>query len=362
MTDDGAARPPRTALIRVWVRSHFTLPPGPAPRWPAALQAALSMFLPVALFTALGRPEVGLLGAGGAFTAIYLAWLPPAQRVRLLPVVGIALIAAAVAGATAAPVPIVAAIGLVLVAVAAAALHYGYGLGPPGPVFFVLVYGLATRVTAVVDGRRVVDPFVFVGAVATGAAIAYAIVVVAFLITRARHGDPGPVRHPLPRTPRLDGDARALLVRVALVAVVGTVLSMLVVDPARAYWTVSAGLAVIGINAGRRVAFIRGSQRLVGTLVGAGLFAAIAFIPIPVWLLPFVLAALQFVIELFVVRNYALALVFITPLVLTIISAAAAATGAATGPLILERIVDTLVGAALGAASGIVHPRHDASR
>jgi uncharacterized membrane protein YccC len=135
---------------------------------------------------------------------------------------------------------------------------------------------------------------------------------------------------------------------------------MLVVDPARAYWTVAAGLAVIGVNAGRRVAFIRGSQRLVGTLAGAALFAAFAFVPIPAWLLPFVLGALQFAIEIFVVRNYALALVFITPLVLTIIAAAAAASGAVTGGLILERVVDTLVGAVLGAASGIVHPRRDA--
>ena len=353
-------RPPRTALIRVWARSHFTLPPGPAPRWPTALQAALSMFLPVAMFTAFGRPEVGLLAAGGAFTAIYLAWVPPRRRVRLLPIVAVALIACAAAGAVAAPAPVFAAIGLVLVAVVAAALHYGYGLGPPGPVFFVLVYGLGTRVTAVVDGHRVVDPVVFVGAVAVGAAIAYAIVVVAFLITRARQGGAAVPRQRMPRRPGLDRDAGALLVRVAIVAVAGTAISMLVVDPARAYWTVGAGLAVIGVNAGRRIAFIRGSQRLVGTLAGAALFAAMAFVPIPAWLLPFVLGTLQFAIEIFVVRNYALALVFITPLVLTIISTAAAASGAVTGGLIVERVVDTLVGAVLGTASGIVHPRRDA--
>lgn len=55
------------------------------------------------------------------------------------------------------------------------------------------------------------------------------------------------------------------------------------------------------------------------------------------------------------VRHYALALVFITPLVLLL-------TGAATGEIgsmdvAWERIVDTLVGAALGALSGLLHPR-----
>ena len=54
----------------------------------------------------------------------------------------------------------------------------------------------------------------------------------------------------------------------------------------------------------------------------------------------------QVIIELTVVRHYALALVFITPLVLLIIGAA---TGeGANVPLALERVVDTLVGAAVG--------------
>jgi uncharacterized membrane protein YccC len=71
------------------------------------------------------------------------------------------------------------------------------------------------------------------------------------------------------------------------------------------------------------------------------------------------LGALQFTIELVVVRHYALALVFITPLVLLL-------TGAATGSIgsvdvALERIIDTIVGAALGAASGILHPRAPAT-
>lgn len=358
MTDESAPAHPPTGHFRVWARSLFTLPPAPGPRWPIALQAALSMFLPVALFTVLGHPEIGLQAAGGAFTAIYLAWASPARRVRLLPVIGLALLLCAALGALVAPFPTAAAIGLVLLSVAAGALHYGYRLGPPGPIFFVLVYGLATHVTSIVDGHRLVEPLPFLGAVTAGAAIAYAIAVVAFLLTR-RRTQKAAVEAPLPRIPRLDADGRALLVRVAIVAIAGTLLSVLLVDAERAYWTVTAGLAVIGVNAGRRVAFIRGSQRLVGTVVGAVLFVALAFIPVPVFLLPFVLGALQFAIEMLVVRNYALALVFITPLVLIITSTAAGATVGVTDQLVWERVLDTLVGATLGAVSGIVHPRAD---
>jgi hypothetical protein len=352
----GEQASPPTGHFRVWARSLFTLPPAPGPRWPIALQAALSMFLPVALFTALGHPEIGLQAAGGAFTAIYLAWASPARRVRLLPLIGCALLACAAIGAVVAPFPVAAATGLVVLSILAGALHYGYRLGPPGPIFFVLVYGLATHVTSIVDGRRLVEPLPFLGAVTAGAAIAYAIAVVAFLLMRKRSGG---IEPPMPRIPRLDAEARALLIRVAIVAVAGTLLSVLLVDAERAYWTVTAGLAVIGVNAGRRVAFIRGSQRLVGTIVGAMLFAGLAFIPIPVYVLPFLLGALQFAIEMLVVRNYALALVFITPLVLIITSTAAGGSGGVADQLVWERVLDTLVGATLGAVTGIVHPRAD---
>jgi len=149
-----------------------------------------------------------------------------------------------------------------------------------------------------------------------------------------------------------------LLVRVTLVAVVGTVLSVLVVDPHRAYWTVAAGIAVIGVNAGRHTALVRGSQRFVGTVLGGGLFVVLALVPMPAFLLPLLLGGLQFAVEMFVVRNYALALVFITPLVLFITSPTAAG-GSVPLDLIGERLVDTLVGAALGTVSGLIHPHHE---
>lgn len=63
------------------------------------------------------------------------------------------------------------------------------------------------------------------------------------------------------------------------------------------------------------------------------------------------------------IRNYALALVFITPLVLLLIVSTSPAGSAGTpAALIAERVVDTLVGATLGALSGFVHPRADARR
>ena len=108
---------------------------------------------------------------------------------------------------------------------------------------------------------------------------------------------------------------------------------------------------MVGMPVGRRDAATRGIHRTAGTLVGAALYLVLAFLPLPVWALGVVLGLLQFAIELVVVRHYALALVFITPLVLLIIGAA---TGdAASIPLAFERVVDTLVGAAIGTAAAL---------
>ncbi|MDO5500995.1 MAG: FUSC family protein, partial [Propionibacteriaceae bacterium] len=84
-----------------------------------------------------------------------------------------------------------------------------------------------------------------------------------------------------------------------------------------------------------------GVQRLVGTLVGLGVYALILWwAPTGVWLVLLVFA-LQFAIEMLIVRNYAVAVVFITPIALTIAAAGARALDPVR--LILERGIDTLI-------------------
>ena len=92
-------------------------------------------------------------------------------------------------------------------------------------------------------------------------------------------------------------------------------------------------------------------------MVGAALYLVLAFLPLPVWALGVVLGLLQFAIELVVVRHYALALVFITPLVLLLIGAATGATvGSGAMPLATERVIDTLIGAVTGTLAALAVP------
>lgn len=328
-------------------RSLVRFGPGVGPRWHLATQAAVAMAAPVVVLSVLGDEQLGLLAATGAFAVLYGGRLTPRERSRVVPIVALVLFASAAAGVGATLLgPLWVSAGLVLVAVVASAVSFGWSVGPPGPLFPVLLFGLSAHV---VDPRAAhVDPVLYLGVTAASLAFARA-VVLAPLVRRRHRTAPARRIREIFAGPRWDAVARTLVVRAALIAALGTALSA-VVDPERAYWIVSAGIAVLGVSVSRRVALTRGIHRALGTAAGGALYLLLAVVPIPGAALGLVLGALQFAVELVVVRHYALALVFITPLVLMILGAA----GAGGVDIALERVIDTLVGAALGVLSSIV--------
>lgn len=334
------------AEARHVARSLASFGPSRGRRWPLALQAGLAMAVPIVVLALLGYERLALLAATGAFTVIYGGWLRPRERARFPPLVSLALFACAAAGTLAAGAGVVAVlVGVLVLTVASAAVVGWVSLGPPGPVFFVLVFGLSAQVTGVHDGARAVDPWIYLAVVAGSSVFACLLVAAPLLVPRYRAGPARPLRDLFPR--RWGAVARTLTERAAIVGVAAAA----IVDPHRSYWIVCAGIAVVGMPVGRRDAATRGIHRTVGTIVGAALYLALAFLPLPVWALGIVLGLLQFVIELVVVRHYALALVFITPLVLLIIGAATGDAGSM--PLAFERVVDTLVGAAVGTVAAL---------
>ncbi|GAA5026481.1 FUSC family protein [Microbacterium fluvii] len=331
------------------LRSLFHFHRSPVRRWPLALQAALGIAVPITVFTLAGLPQLGFQASAGAFTVIFASQLPTVERARLLPLIGAGLVACAALGALLSASDIAVLIGLFVVTAASSAVAYGRSLGPPGPVFFVLVYGLSANAARATDA---VGAAIGVAALAGGVAVAYLIAMTPLLHRRNRRIRARPLRQLAPRAD-LRGSAGTLLVRAVAVGTVGTLIGALG-DPHRAYWIVGAGIAVVGVASRRQLALERGIHRVIGTVVGAGLFLLVAQLPLTGLWLALVMGGLQFVIELVVVRNYALALTFITPLVLLLTTAA---TGTIDTTVVSERIIDTLIGALLGAVSGLLHTR-----
>ncbi len=169
---------------------------------------------------------------------------------------------------------------------------------------------------------------------------------------------------PLPASPPAENSARlplgrpgnAALLRRALtpgsesmrvtlrvgVAVALSGVTALLFTADHSYWAMAAAVLVLyqGFDWSRTVQ--RGAERMVGTLLGLGLAAAILAWQPQGWWLVAVVAVLQFAIEMFVVRNYTIAVIFITPLALTI--AAGGRPVADLGHFLVTRGLDTVIG------------------
>jgi uncharacterized membrane protein YccC len=146
---------------------------------------------------------------------------------------------------------------------------------------------------------------------------------------------------------------RHIMQRVAIgVPLAGAAAMALGVD--HAYWAMAAAVLMLHQGTDRSRTLRRGAERLLGTWVGLGLAGVILSLhPHDLWLVV-LLALLNLVIELLVVRNYALATVFITTTALTISSGTHAVD---IGHLLLARGIDTLIGCAVGVAVFLVAAR-----
>nr|WP_272918321.1 FUSC family protein [Microbacterium sp. TL13] len=132
----------------------------------------------------------------------------------------------------------------------------------------------------------------------------------------------------------------ALLAGIAGVLLIGT----------HWYWAMVGAVAAVG-GAHVTARLIRGTQRLVGTLVGVLIAAGLLALQLPPWAILVVAVAMQVGAELFVGRNYGIAMVFITPLALLMISLASPAT---PDMLLRDRVLETVIGVAVGTIVAIV--------
>jgi uncharacterized membrane protein YccC len=147
--------------------------------------------------------------------------------------------------------------------------------------------------------------------------------------------------------------ARRVMLRVALAAPIAGFVAALV-GAGHVYWAMAAAVLVLHMGVDRTATLRRGTERLVGTWIGLALAAAILIVhPQGPWL-ALVVAALQFVIEVLVTRNYTLASVFITAAAMTVSTASHRVD---VGPIVVDRGVDTLIGCAVGVLVYLVTAR-----
>jgi uncharacterized membrane protein YccC len=125
----------------------------------------------------------------------------------------------------------------------------------------------------------------------------------------------------------------------------------------KAYWVPVSCLAVIQ-GATLRAVWSKQLHRVLGTTAGLALAYAVLLLPLNAWGVSLLMMALSFLIELMVVRHYALAVMLITPLTILLAEAATLGHGSAAH-LVEARFLDTLLGCLVGLAGGVcLHSPH----
>ena len=119
------------------------------------------------------------------------------------------------------------------------------------------------------------------------------------------------------------------------------------------YWAVVSVAAVIP-PAGAAHSVARAWHRVLGTIGGVGVAALVLLPDPPAWVLVLVIGVCQFGAEVLVGRHYGAALLFITPLALSV---AHLAQPVGVGVLVVDRVVETVVGCAVAVAVVLRRPR-----
>ncbi|WP_291048349.1 FUSC family protein [Herbiconiux sp.] len=313
-----------------------------------ALRAGIAMAVPLGLLFAAGRLDLSLYAVFGAFTVLYGRSHSHVPRLRMQATAAVALVAAVVAGTAICTLPgrewiVVPAVAVV--AVGTTFLSDALAWHPPGSLFFVF----ALAACASVPATAAAIPLALVLASAS-AAFGMLVSVVGLARPAARRVAPTSWRVSFAEAAARLGSGlgrRMLLVGVAVLVagIVPTVSGL-----GHPYWAMVAAVAALGAadTAGH---LLRAGHRVLGTVLGVALAAVLLAVAggAPVLLVALVVL-LQMAAELFVLRNYGLTVVFVTPLALIM---AQLAHPVDEWGMLRDRTVETLLGAAVAVAASL---------
>lgn len=306
------------------------------------MRAAVSLAVPLLVLWAIGRLDVAMYASFGGFAALYGRNDGYADRVRMQAAAGATMVAAMLIGTTlsllSAPTP-ARILVVALVAAGVASLAESWQWHPPGGLFAVFAAGACASLPAV--------PQALLNAAIVGGSSAVFAVALTAAIAVLRIGVRWGSAARTSRAPGRDTLAQAATVA-AGAALAGAAGLVLVGD--HWYWAMVAAVAALG-GAQLTARLIRGIQRLIGTVLGVLIAAGLLALQLPPVVTILVAVVCQVGAELYVSRNYGIAMVFVTPLALLMV---ALAVPADPGRMLSDRLLDTVIGVGVGTAVALV--------
>ena len=334
---------PRTESVAARLRGLLTIAPARVDHIPA-FRIAVGIAIPLAVLLLAGRIEWAMYVGFGAFTGIYSRYEPTRARFRRQLLAGTMLTLCVTLGAGLAQIgpllPEALASWIVIVVAAlvaggSATFVTSQGLKPGGAIFPVFA-------TAAVASAPPAAPFWGAGLIAAG--VAGLCIVLGLLGHWAgeRHPDAVLGRDHELLTGRELGTEFA---RYTLAALVAGALGLASGLPFP-YWAQVAAVAPLA-SPGHGARVEKAVHRLVGTALGVVVASFLLSFPAEPWQLVVWVVVLQFLAEMFVLRNYSLALLFITPLALLMVQLGHPQPA---GPMLQARVLETAIGVLVGLA------------
>jgi hypothetical protein len=325
-----------------------------------ATRAGIAVAVPLFALYASGRMDLTAYASFGAMTALYGRSEPYRARLRTVTAAGIGLLVCialgAVMAAASAPLAVVV-LGLLVVIAAGIITAARVGMFPPTPIFFVFAFtvcALLPTPLGELGGRLLL-------AMAC-AALAWLLVMSGWAVRRLAGERNSSLFKALPRRPvrrRRVWRDRAVLFSIAqsLIGVLAAGAIAMALGIGHPYWAVVSVIAVLP-PPGAKHSITRSLHRIAGTTAGV-VVTGLILLPGPSQLLLIIVVIVaQFGAEILVGRHYGAALLFITPLAITV---SHLASPVPVGQLLVDRVIETALGAAIGLVlvllARVVEPR-----
>ncbi|WP_255368577.1 FUSC family protein [Polaromonas sp. OV174] len=309
--------------------------------WQMPFAAALATGLPLLVGAYFDHMNYGLVSSLGGLAFLYLPTTPMSHRMVTLMACAFAMTACYTLGLISHFFPLLMMPMLVFIAILTTMVCRFYAVGPPGSLFFIMAAAIGAY-----SPLEVLQVPLMVGLIAMGTLLA-CLIAFFYSIYTLRFRAPQPA---LPLPPAsfdfvvFDSVVIGVFVGISLALAQALQLQ-------KAYWVPVSCLAVIqGVSV--RAVWSKQLHRVVGTGIGLLVAWALLLLPLDKWTISLMLMLLTLVIETAIVRHYAFAAIFITPLTILLVEAATLGQ-AALGPLMQARFFDTVLGCLVGLTGGI---------
>ena len=329
----------------------FSIAPGNKDHHPA-IRCAVGVFVPLLTLVLLGRLDLAIFAAFGAFTGIYGRGEPHGTRfvlqlragLLMLLVILLASLAARTGGAVGldeSGTTWLLVLATTLVAGGCSVAISLLRLRPAGSLFHIFAFAAI----ASIPNQPPLWEGLLVAVLVTALCLVIGFSSRVLPSRRTPWARPRPLRHAPNelRTAWLEG--AGYLVAAGLAGSLATWAGQWL-GFGHNYWAmVAAVVPLVGHTTRHRVR--RGVQRIIGTVLGLVVLAGILLLSLEPWQTVLVMALCQFGAEMFIIRQYLLAQVFITPLALI---STLLVVPASPAILLRDRIIETVIGAAVGIA------------